>query len=39
MAIAIIGDVHGCIKELDTLVQKIKPLNLKEIIFVGDLMD
>ena len=39
MATAIIGDVHGCLNELGSLVKKIKTRNLEEIIFVGDLMD
>tara|TARA_B000000460_G_C21528664_1_gene399566 strand:+ start:691 stop:1461 length:771 start_codon:yes stop_codon:yes gene_type:complete len=45
MAIAIIGDVHGCLVELEDLLEKIDSSlseglhGLEEIIFVGDLLD
>jgi protein phosphatase len=33
----IIGDVHGCIHELDALLEKLKPW--RKLIFLGDLVD
>ena len=35
----VIGDVHGCLKELIGLINKIKPESNDNLIFVGDLVD
>ena len=35
----IIGDVHGCIDELQELVQQIAPTADDQLIFIGDLID
>lgn len=34
-----IGDVHGCIRELEKLIKKIKPKKKDEILFLGDLVN
>ena len=39
MAIAIVGDVHGCINEVRSLIKKVTDHGVEEIIFVGDLID
>lgn len=35
----IIGDVHGCLKELTTLIDRLQVKNDDHLIFVGDLVD
>lgn len=35
----VIGDVHGCIRELEKLIKKIKPKKKDEILFLGDLVN
>lgn len=35
----IIGDVHGCIRELEKLLKKVKPQKKDRIIFLGDLIN
>ena len=35
----IIGDVHGCLRELDLLLEGILPQPQDQVIFVGDLVD
>ena len=41
MATVIIGDVHGCLEELTSLLAEVysKTDTVEEIIFVGDLVD
>jgi predicted phosphodiesterase len=39
MATAIIGDVHGCLKELKVLIGDLSDRGVTEYIFVGDLVD
>jgi len=34
-----IGDVHGCVHALDTLLEAIKPAQSDELVFLGDLID
>lgn len=35
----IIGDIHGCFFELDLLLKKLKKIDNRKIIFVGDITD
>jgi hypothetical protein len=35
----IIGDVHGCIDELNELLQQLAPVSDDQLIFIGDLID
>jgi len=35
----IIGDVHGCIDELQELIQQLAPGAYDQLIFIGDLID
>ena len=35
----VIGDVHGCIRELDKLIKKINPQKKDRILFLGDLVN
>jgi len=35
----IVGDVHGCLDELETLLDKLKPSKEDTLIFLGDLVD
>jgi hypothetical protein len=35
----IIGDVHGCMDELQELVQQLAPITDDQLIFIGDLID
>jgi serine/threonine protein phosphatase 1 len=35
----IIGDVHGCLRELRSLIDLVQPTDDDEVIFVGDLVD
>lgn len=35
----IIGDVHGCIDELQELIQQLAPASDDQLIFIGDLID
>lgn len=40
MQIAVIGDIHGCVKTLDILINEIfKKFQINEIYFIGDLID
>ena len=40
MATVILGDIHGCLDELDTMLTKVNTTcEVDEIIFVGDLLD
>jgi hypothetical protein len=34
----VIGDVHGCLKELDELLQRVGPTSSDQLVFVGDLV-
>ncbi len=34
-----IGDVHGCLRQLDAILDALAPLQSDRIIFVGDLID
>ena len=34
-----IGDIHGCSKALDGLIDQIKPKELDQLIFLGDYVD
>ena len=34
-----IGDVHGCVHALDTLLAAIGPMPADQIVFLGDLID
>ena len=34
-----IGDVHGCVRELELLLEKISPTPRDELIFIGDLIN
>ncbi len=35
----VIGDVHGCIRELEKLLKKIRPKKKDQILFLGDLIN
>ena len=35
----VIGDVHGCVRELEKLLKKIKPKKKDRILFLGDLIN
>lgn len=35
----VIGDIHGCAKALDTLIDSIAPTKADEIVFLGDYVD
>lgn len=35
----VIGDIHGCAKALDTLIESINPTSTDEIVFLGDYVD
>lgn len=35
----VIGDIHGCAKALDTLIESIHPASSDEIVFLGDYID
>ncbi|KAA1257601.1 Bis(5'-nucleosyl)-tetraphosphatase [symmetrical] [Rubripirellula obstinata] len=35
----VIGDIHGCAKALDTLIETIHPTSTDEIVFLGDYID
>lgn len=39
MRTIIIGDVHGCLKELQELIQTLRPSEGDKVIFCGDLVD
>jgi bis(5'-nucleosyl)-tetraphosphatase (symmetrical) len=39
MRTAVIGDVHGCLEELDELLARLAPRASDRLVFVGDLMD
>ena len=34
-----IGDVHGCVHALDTLLAEIRPRSTDTLVFLGDLVD
>ena len=34
-----IGDVHGCVHALDTILAAIAPMLADQIVFLGDLID
>ena len=37
--VALIGDIHGCIRELEELYRKLTHLSIDEVFHVGDLVD
>ncbi len=37
--VIVVGDVHGCIQELELLMEKVQPTHDDHIIFVGDLIN
>ena len=39
MSLIAIGDIHGCVKTLDTLLERLSPSEDDQLIFVGDYID